>query len=347
MRHSNASERFKALVAARLLMGQFDSWEVFEQERAAARQVVNRRAARSVSTQIGRSARDLSTETQAFISENFVDCDYARLANLCDKIPSGSGLYLRLDEFERQFFLLTDRIRSCVPTYAHVSISTWGLKFEFPEHHFLRDLETALPELLEVKSRLVAFRTSGSNPREEPGQVADLIARENFLSRSITSAAFSLVEAFLSGLFFTAVQEGTIGLLTCDEQFLNYAKTRESAPMKERLDQIVRFASGGTRSGSDEPFKSFIEIGKKYRDAIHHTTPFGRKDVDPGGRLIALYEIDGNIALQCTLLASDTITAVSGCAYGDASKTDIARRCSELVHKVRGLVDETTRKERV
>ena len=67
MRHSNASERFKALVAARLLMGQFDRWEVFEQERAAARQVVNRRAARSVSTQIGRSARDLSTETQAFI----------------------------------------------------------------------------------------------------------------------------------------------------------------------------------------------------------------------------------------------------------------------------------------
>jgi len=117
--------------------------------------------------------------------------------------------------------------------------------------------------------------------------------------------------------------------------------------MKERLDQIVRFASEGTRSGSDEPFKSFIEIGKKYRDAIHHTTPFGRKDVDPGGRLIALYEIDGNIALQCTLLASDTITAVSGCAYGDASKTDIARRCSELVHKILGLVDETTRKERV
>ena len=153
MRHSNASERFKALVAARLLMGQFDSWEVFEQT-CSCRQVVNRRAARSVSTQIGRSARDLSTETQAFISENFVDCDYARLANLCDKIPSGSGLYLRLDEFERQFFLLTDRIRSCVPTYAHVSISTWGLKFEFPEHHFLRDLETALPELLEVEVSL-------------------------------------------------------------------------------------------------------------------------------------------------------------------------------------------------
>ena len=46
--------------------------------------------------------------------------------------------------------------------------------------------------------------------REEPGQVADLIARENFLSRSITSAAFSLVEAFLSGLFLQQYKKGPL-----------------------------------------------------------------------------------------------------------------------------------------
>ena len=207
MPNANAQTRFKALVAARLLMGQFDSWEVFDQERATACQVINRRAARSVSTQIGRPSRDLSAETQKFISENFTNCDYVGLSNLCDKILLGRGLYLRLGGFEKQFFSLSERIRGSVPSYAHVSISTWGLRFEFPEHHFLRDLETALPDLLQTECRLDAFRESGRNPKREHEPLADLIAHENFLSRSITSAAFSLVETFLSGLSFTSSQE--------------------------------------------------------------------------------------------------------------------------------------------
>jgi hypothetical protein len=99
----------------------------------------------------------------------------------------------------------------------------------------------------------------------------------------------------------------------------------------------------GTKSGSDDPFKPFIEIGKKYRDAIHHTTPFARKDIEPGGRLTALYEIDGNVALRCVLLACATVITLSRCVYGDPRETDIDRRCAGLKHKVRGLVDEATR----
>jgi hypothetical protein len=169
--------------------------------------------------------------------------------------------------------------------------------------------------------------------RRERDLVAGLVAREKFLSRSIVSATFSLAEAFLSGLFFTAMHTNSIGSLVCDEEFLKYATTRESAPLKDRLDRVVQFVSKGAESGTDEPFRASIEVWKRYRDAIHHTTPFQRKDVEAGGRLSALYEINRDIALRCVKLSTATILRISQWAYVESDATDIASRCNELVQK--------------
>jgi hypothetical protein len=283
MSHVSAQTKMKALVVARLLKGDFENWEIFAGERATADKIGNRQIARRVTAQIGRSYKDLSRETQEFISKNFAGCDYNDLAKLCDAVPVGLGIHQRIVDFEKYSFSLAEGIKSRFPSYAHVSVSIWGLQFEFPEHHFLRDLETGLADLKEVKSNLEKFEKHGATPKLHSEEVRVLIGRERFLSRSIISAAFSLVEAFLSGLFFVAAHTTSIGVLVCDETFQNYAETKESAPLKDRLDRTVRFVSMGHKSGNDEPFKSFVEIGKSYRDAIHHTTPFGRKDVEPGG----------------------------------------------------------------
>lgn len=320
----------KALVAARLLMGDFDDWKVFEQERETASKIHNRRTARSVSSQIGRSYRALSAETQGFISENFSRCNYDDLAKLCEAVPTGLGIYQRLDEFEASFFPLADQIKRRFPFHAHVSISLYGLQFEFPEHHFLRDLESALKDLAETQSRIAEFSDGSRVPKERRGVASELVARDMFLSRSIISAAFSLVEAFLSGLFFAAIHTSLVGHLPCDENFLQYARSKESAALKGRLDKVVQFVSGQQASGNDEPFRSFIEFGKRYRDAIHHTTPFQRKDVEAGGRLLTLYEINGDVALQCTLHSLDTVLEISCWAQGDAHPTAIATECRKL-----------------
>jgi hypothetical protein len=329
----NAQIKMKALVVSRLLLGDIPDWRTFDNERKTADEIVNRRAARSVSSQIGRNYRDLSTETQKFIKKNFSHCEYHDLARLCDEVKSGSGLSTRLDEFENTFFPLADRVKRRFPFYAHVSISTYGLRFEFPEHHFLQDIEISLPELLDTLARLTPFVRPAAEPKHDSAVVSGLVAREKFLSRSIVSATFSLVEAFLSGLFFTAVHTKSFGSLVCDEDFLSYAAKKESAALKDRLDRVVQFASSGTESGSDEPFKTFIEVGKRYRDAIHHTTPFQRKDIELGGRLTALYEINANIALHCIVLSSATLLKISQWTYGASEATDIASRCGELLEK--------------
>ena len=185
----NAQTKMKALVVSRLLLGDIPDWQTFESERETASKILNRRTARSVSSQIGRSYRDLSTETRKFIEENFVRCEYEDLARLCDEVKSGSGLSVRLDEFEQTFFPLADSVKRRFPFYAHVSISTYGLKFEFPEHHFLRDIEASLPELLGTRLNLEPFIKQSPDAKHDSGSVAALVAREKFLSRSIVSAA--------------------------------------------------------------------------------------------------------------------------------------------------------------
>jgi hypothetical protein len=125
----------KALVASRLLLGDFDDWKTFEQERETARKILNRRAARSVSSQIGRSYGELTAETRQFIEKNFARCNYDDLARLCDAVKPGVGLNLRLDEFEASLLALAEPVKRRFPFYAHVRVSIYGLQFEFPEHH--------------------------------------------------------------------------------------------------------------------------------------------------------------------------------------------------------------------
>ncbi len=254
----------KALVVSRLLLGDIPDWQTFESERETAGNILNRRAAPSVSSQIGRNYRDLSID---------------------------------------------------------------------PEHHFLRGIETSLPELLDTRARMEPLIRRSANTRHDPDLAGKLVAHEKFLSRSLVSASFSLIEAFLSGIFFTAVHTNLLGSLECDEEFLKYAATKESAPLKNRIDRVVHFTSKSTTNGSDEPFKTLIEVGKRYRDAIHHTTPFQRKDVEPGGRLTALYEINYDIALRCVVLSFAAVLKISQWMYEASDATDIARRCSELIQK--------------
>ena len=215
-----------------------------------------------------------------------------------------------------------------VPFYAHVSISTYGLQFEYPEHHFISDVAAAFEDLKETRQRIGEL--TAIVVRTQRDRISRLVGREKFISRSMVSASFSLVESFLSGLFFTALNLKTLGNLRCDEELLKFAKNRESAALKDRLDRIVRFASLGKGDGRSEPFKSFIEVGKHYRDAIHHTTPFERKDLEAGQRLLALYEVKADVALLCATLSFDTVLALSQWMYGDRDANDITDRCREL-----------------
>ncbi len=246
----------------------------------------------------------------------------------------GTGLYLRLDEFEEAFFALAEPVKRRFPFYAHVSISTYGLQFEFPEHHFINDMEAAFEDLKETRQRIGDLGVTDANMKGKRSDIAPLLSREKFISRSMVSASFSLVEAFLSGLFFTALSTNVLGNLQCDEELLKYVKNKEKgATLKDRIDRIVRFASSGEADGRSDPFRTFIEVGKRYRDAIHHTTPFGRKDSDAGERLLALYKVKSDVAVLCALLSLDSVLTLSRWIYGREDGNEIADSCNDCETK--------------
>lgn len=311
-------------------MGDIGDWKTFERERDTAGKITNRRTARSVSAQIGRPYQNLTAEIEKFAATNFVNCDYVGLARLCDAVKVGFGLYLRLDDFEETFFVLADPIKRRVPNYAHVSISTYGLQFEYPEHHFINDLIAAFEDLKETRQRIAELNLTDGDVREKRDVTGRLIGREKFISRSMVSASFSLIEAFLSGLFYTALDVKILGKLACDNELLRYAQNKESAALKDRVDRIVKFASLGKADGRSEPFKSLIEFGKRFRDAIHHTTPFERKGLEAGERLLALYDVKSDIALLSSILAVSSILTLSRWLYDEDDATAITETCSKL-----------------
>src|SRR5690606_28564084 len=134
-------------------------------------------------------------------------------------------------------------IKQRFPCYAHVSISTYGLQFEYPEHHFLSDLDAAFEDLKETRQRIADLDLTDADRNDKRGVIGQLVGREKFISRSMVSASFSMSEAFLSGLFFTALYVKMLGKLPCDGELLRYASSRESAALKDRIDRIVKFAS--------------------------------------------------------------------------------------------------------
>ena len=140
-----------------MLMGDITNWTVFERQRDTASQIVNRQIARSISSQINRGYRELSNETEDFISKNFIGCGFRDLARLCDDVKARTGISMCVDEFEKAFFSLAERVKRLYLFYADVPISIYGLKFEFPEHLVLRAIETSLPDLLETRSQLAPF----------------------------------------------------------------------------------------------------------------------------------------------------------------------------------------------
>jgi len=196
MTDSTAQTKMKALVVSRLLLGDINDWRTFEQERETAAKILNRRAARSVSSQIGRSYHDLSTETQKFILKNFDRCDYKELARLCDAVKPGIGLYLRLGEFEKLFFALAESVKRRFPFYAHVSISTFGLQFEFPEHHFWNDMDAAFEDLKETRQRIYDLAVTDANMKGKRNDIAPLLS-----TRECTKAVAYVGSPALRGLF--------------------------------------------------------------------------------------------------------------------------------------------------
>ncbi len=339
-RHATASIKLKAMVTSRLLMGHFDAWTTFAREMEVANQIHNGRMARNVAAQIGRRYGELRSETTKFMDSNFNNCSFDEMARLGDCSLQGQGVYLPLDQFEREFFLISEPVKRVVPTYAHVSISTFGLQFEFPEIHFLNDIQSCIDNIESNEGAIQKLKSEKTLKLGLRDTAHSVVAHRRFLCRSLVSASFSLVEAYLSGLFFSALKSGIFNGRVCDPDLTQFFSTKESASLKIRLNRIAAEISPEVTGAFPLILRSFLEEDKPYRDAIHHTTPFERRQQgrSPGDRLLDLYKIDEKIALRCTANSLDIILMIARAIGGNEDESTVVRECTKLSQRIRLIV---------
>ena len=329
---TTVQQRMKALVVGRLMLGDFDSWEQYQEQLNIVHTIQNRRTARALLSQIGKKYKTTRDATARFIEDYFVGISEAEFAKLSEHIVLGSGLSLRLSDFESAHFELAQSLKRRFPPHCHLLISIWGLQFEYPEMHFLNDIEAGIKQLDKISLELLPFGLGHKNPKHQRPEVAHLISLQKLLSRSLVSASFSLLEAQLSGMFFAATKDGKMGSLIVSDDFRKFAETKESAPLKARLERaLAETISCDEGLHNFDPFKAFLETGKRYRDAIHHTSPFERKDIEAGGRLTALYELNSEIALTCAEQALYIVSFLDRWMWQDTIETDVMVRCKALL----------------
>jgi hypothetical protein len=103
---------------------------------------------------------------------------------------------------------------------------------------------------------------------------------------------------------------------------------KKQKPLRERLTKLSFTMSDGQLPPST--FDEFIEVGKRLRDAIHHTSPFERKGVLPGQRLLDVYRVKTDAAVQVALLGIDAVVKLSTWIAAGTPRTETADRCEAL-----------------
>jgi len=331
----DASIKLRALVCARLMIGDFHNWVSFSSERSRASEILNRRVARHVFSQLPISYRETQARLSEFIHSNFVNCTAEQLAKICDSVqPSEGGLNIGIIEFERNFVQIDDHVEISCPFHSNVSISLWGLKFEFPEHHFLNDLEWSLTETVQAERDANELLTSVVSVKDAPAKAAAIATAQKAASRSTISVCYNLLEAYINGVFFQITEQGYAGLHLCSAEQRTYAQRNKTASFADRVEKLCEIIKAFDIIDSADYVA--LRDGKFVRDAIHHTSPFGwttrnaQTSYAAGARLGALYSIVPESARSLARSTLDFLIAVERQAWGDPASRTIFESCTKL-----------------
>jgi len=128
----------RAAAVGRLLPGELDG----PMEPIFVEQYIDR-PRRDLKPEMNSIRAYLRGEVAKFCRNNFENVEPEDLARLYEPIfEHKCEWYIPLTDFIRDFGKFKDKVLKGAPPHATVRISPWGLQFDYPEHHLMRDLET-------------------------------------------------------------------------------------------------------------------------------------------------------------------------------------------------------------
>lgn len=304
MRHQKTSTQIRqAAAAGRLMLGEFHEWESFS--KAGSLPTGPRRLRRA---QGSHDRATLGPEIESFCQKNFKGMSIQALSCLFQRIKEGPGIRMPLTDFESEFAPFRPQTTEGTPRHATVSITLWGLQFEFPEDHFGKDIRHAYTIADETSTeirRLKSLTQQAARKRED--EISKLIQNNNFAKRVIVVQSICLIECYLNGLAWDYLQKhSNLTSLSTNRRKLLEDRTANFRDKLLKYQEII-FNESIIEENS-EIVIFILGVMKPFRDAMMHPSPFSHPS-DFGGitKLDRIYNLSDDDARRAAKTAFEFV----------------------------------------
>jgi len=254
----------------------------------------------------------LTKEIREFCKKNFDSMGETVLSNLYEEIKSRRGLEIPLSEFEEKYSQIKEKVLMGQPRHATVVISLWGLQFMYPEDFFAKDVQEALRIVRSERDKLMAYKEMSQRELEKKKEdVASLIGRKGYASRTCLLCCFNLVESYFNGIAWDFCREkGRWERLSNKRR--DFLSDTGHTTIRDKIIKYPEIIGGKPLwSEGEEPVKSFLEEVKLFRDCLVHPSPFSAPERFGGhDKLEKVYRVDDDIAVRSVTLTCEIITKV-------------------------------------
>lgn len=251
-------------------------------------------------------------DLKGFCQRNFGTADASGLANLYELLyANGSHLRLPLKAFAEIIGQPKKGVLRGAPRHSTVSISTWGLRTEYPEMHLVRDLATAFNSATNLGEQIHEFEgIPVSKAKEIPtrSQIAGLQTHASYNRRMCVLACFNLIEAYVNGVAWDYVESHDISGLSRNRQDLLASGQASILDKIVKIPEIVTGKTPGPLAQDQDPLKTFRDTVKPFRDSIVHASPFSAPARFGGyDKLSRIYELTLDTVRTTVTLTIDII----------------------------------------
>ncbi len=327
-----------AAAVGRLMLGEVTSWNEYVSVGRRELHALPRKRLKAGSVDV---KLRLNSEIDDFCRKNFRGMTIKKLAGLYDQVQPPYGLKAPLVEFEERVAKLNDVVTKHCPKHATVSISLWGLQFEFPEDHLSKDLRLHVRNAREANESLKKMRgKSHALLLRDQSNIATLHQQLLASVRASLFSCHSLMEAYFNGLGweFLRVNGNNTALSEKQRKFL----AGEEGTLRKKVAEFPVIISGKSRGIEYEKSIGILfDVLKPFRDSIAHPSPFSAPEKFGGyDKLSKLYEADYPLAELALTLTCDVLTKAHEHIRG--SKVPIPAWLDELVSEKQWIVEQGT-----
>jgi len=293
----------------RLMLGEISNWEEFFQVETMYLESLPRKVLKSGKKDV---QERLSKEIRQFCNNNFRGMTESKLAQLYDEVKARRGVECPLKEFEEKYAQIKPEKMRGRPRHSTVVISLWGLQFKFPEDYLAKDIVQALSLARSADAELKKFQGATHHTAvEKKEEIASLLQKLEYASRSCVLVCFNLIEAYLNGLAWEFSYD-TKAMSKLSDKERQLIQDTGNTSLRNKIIRYPEILSGRSLWDENrEPVRTFLNDFKPFRDSLVHPSPFSAPEKFGGyDKLKMIYLVDFKTAFWGTQLSYKLIICV-------------------------------------